>query len=60
MAKASAIAARQTDGTDREFYSAKIRTALFYAEQVLPVTIGLARIVTNGANSVVDTDAALV
>jgi 3-(methylthio)propanoyl-CoA dehydrogenase len=60
MAKASAIAARHKDGADREFYSAKIRTALFYAEQVLPVTIGLARIVTNGANSVVDTDAALV
>jgi hypothetical protein len=33
---------------------------LFYAEQVLPVTIGLARIVTSGANSVVETDAALV
>ena len=60
MARASAIAARHKDGADREFYSAKLRTALFYAEQVLPVTIGLARIVTNGANSVVDTDAALV
>jgi 3-(methylthio)propanoyl-CoA dehydrogenase len=60
MARASAIAAKHKDGADREFYSAKIRTALFYAEQVLPMTIGLARIVTNGANSVVDTDAALV
>ena len=60
MAKASAIAAKHKDGADREFYGAKLRTALFYAEQVLPVTIGLARIVTNGANSVVETDAALV
>jgi 3-(methylthio)propanoyl-CoA dehydrogenase len=60
MAKASAIAAKHQDGADREFYSAKLRTALFYAEQVLPVTIGLARIVTNGADSVVETDAALV
>ncbi len=60
MAKASALAAKHKDGADREFYSAKIRTALFYAEQVLPVTIGLARVVINGANSVVETDAALV
>jgi alkylation response protein AidB-like acyl-CoA dehydrogenase len=60
MARASAIAAKHKDGADRDFYSAKLRTALFYAEQVLPVTIGLARVVTNGANSVVETDAALV
>ncbi len=60
MAKSSAIAGKHTDGADREFYSAKLRTALFYAEQVLPVTIGLARIVANGADSVVETDAALV
>jgi 3-(methylthio)propanoyl-CoA dehydrogenase len=60
MAKSSAIAAKHKDGADREFYSAKLRTALFYAEQVLPVTIGLARIVANGADSVVETDAALV
>jgi 3-(methylthio)propanoyl-CoA dehydrogenase len=60
MAKSSAIAGKHKDGADREFYGAKLRTALFYAEQVLPVTIGLARIVTNGADSVVETDAALV
>ena len=60
MARASAIAAKHKDGADGDFYSAKLRTALFYAEQVLPVTIGLARVVTNGANSVVETDAALV
>ena len=60
MAKSSAIAGKHKDGADREFYSAKLRTALFYAEQVLPVTIGLARIVANGADSVVETDAALV
>ena len=60
MAKSSAIAGKHKDGADREFYRAKLRTALFYAEQVLPVTIGLARIVSNGADSVVETDAALV
>ncbi len=60
MARAAAIAGKHKDGADRDFYSGKLRTALFYAEQVLPVTIGLARIVTSGANSVVETDAALV
>jgi 3-(methylthio)propanoyl-CoA dehydrogenase len=59
-ARAAAIAVKHKDGPDRDFYSGKLRTALFYAEQVLPVTIGLARIVTGGANSVVETDAALV
>jgi hypothetical protein len=60
MARAAAIAGKHKDGADRDFYSGKLRTALFYAEQVLPVTIGLARVVTSGANSVVETDAALV
>lgn len=60
MARAAAIAGKHKDGADRDFYRGKLRTALFYAEQVLPVTIGLARIVTSGANSVVETDAALV
>jgi hypothetical protein len=60
MARAAAIAGKHKDGADRDFYSSKLRTALFYAEQVLPVTIGLARTVTSGANSVVETDAALV
>ena len=60
MARAAAIAGKHKDGADRDFYNGKLRTALFYAEQVLPVTIGLARIVTSGANSVVETDAALV
>ena len=60
MARAAAIAGKHKDGADRDFYRAKLRTVLFYAEQVLPVTIGLARIVTSGANSVVETDAALV
>ncbi len=60
LAKSSAIAARHTDAADREFYRAKLRTALFYAEQVLPMAAALARIVKNGASCVVETDAALV
>jgi len=60
MAKSSAIAAKHKDGPDHDFYAAKIRTALFYAEQVLPNAIALARVVTNGSNSVVETDSALI
>ena len=60
MAKSSAIAAANLSGAEREFYEAKIRSARFYAEQVLPNAIALARVVEGGATSVVETDAALV
>jgi acyl-CoA dehydrogenase len=60
MAKSSAIAAARSDGADREFYEAKVRTALFYAEQVLPNALSLARVVERGASSVVETNAALI
>jgi alkylation response protein AidB-like acyl-CoA dehydrogenase len=60
LAKSSALAAAHVDGPDREFYQAKIRTALFYAEQVLSNAYSLARVVERGASSVVETDAALI
>jgi alkylation response protein AidB-like acyl-CoA dehydrogenase len=60
MAKSAAVAAANTSGSDREFYAAKIRTAAFYAAQVLPVSLGLSRVVEGGAASVVETDAALI
>ncbi|HEV7716748.1 MAG TPA: acyl-CoA dehydrogenase [Steroidobacteraceae bacterium] len=60
MAKAAAIAAGKVSGGDKEFYAAKIRTALFYAEQVLPTALAHARVVMNGAASVTETDAALI
>ena len=60
MAKSSALAAKHKGGPEREFYEAKLRTALFYSEHVLPQAIALAHIVRTGANSVVETDAALV
>ncbi|MDB6091478.1 MAG: acyl-CoA dehydrogenase [Gammaproteobacteria bacterium] len=60
MAKSSAIAVARSGGPDREFYEGKIRTALFYAEQVLPSALALARVVESGSSSVVETDAALV
>jgi hypothetical protein len=60
MAKAAAVASQHKDGADRDFYQGKVRSALFYMEHVLPVAFSLARVVANGSNSVVETDAALV
>ena len=60
LAKSAALAAGKQGGADREFYSGKIRTAAFYAAQVLPIAVGLARVVETGGNSVAATDAALV
>jgi 3-(methylthio)propanoyl-CoA dehydrogenase len=60
MAKSAALAATKLSGADRDFYAAKLRTARFYAEQVLPAALTQARIVTNGAASVVETDPGLI
>ena len=60
MARSSAIAATKLTGPDAEFYSAKVRTALFYAEQVLPNALVLARVVEHGGASVAETDSALI
>jgi butyryl-CoA dehydrogenase len=60
LAKSAAIAAAKPDGPDREFYAAKIHTARFYAAQVLPGAVALARVVEGGGMSVVETDAALI
>ena len=58
--KSAALAAARSSGAEREFYAAKIRTAAFYAAQVLPSALALARIVEAGGASVADTDAALL
>jgi alkylation response protein AidB-like acyl-CoA dehydrogenase len=60
LARSAAVAAAQVRGSDREFYAGKIRTAGFYAAQVLPLAGALARVVEGGGASVADTDAALV
>jgi alkylation response protein AidB-like acyl-CoA dehydrogenase len=60
LARSAAVAAAKAHGGEREFYSAKIRTAAFYAAHVLPVALGLARVIDGGAASVVDTDAGLI
>ena len=60
LAKSAGIASGKAEGTEREFYAAKIRTAAFYAAHILPIAAGLARVVMAGAASVNDTDAALI
>jgi 3-(methylthio)propanoyl-CoA dehydrogenase len=60
LAKSAALAEGGTRGAERDFYRAKIRTAAFYAAQVLPLSAALAQVVESGAASVVDTDATLV
>jgi alkylation response protein AidB-like acyl-CoA dehydrogenase len=60
MAKSASIAASKLAGSDREFHAAKLRTTLFYAQHVLPRSVGLAHIVRGGGASVTGTDAALI
>ena len=59
LAKSAAIAAQKVAGqtTDREFLTAKLRSAHFYAQQIMPTAGALARIVQSGAASVVEADA---
>src|ERR1700722_19308331 len=60
LAKSAALAVERRAGAEREFYEAKLATARFYAQQVLPRALALARIVQSGAASVTETDAALI
>jgi acyl-CoA dehydrogenase len=60
LARSAAIAAGKLGGSERDFYAAKLRTAAFYAAQVLPTGSALARVVEAGGTSVIETDAALI
>jgi alkylation response protein AidB-like acyl-CoA dehydrogenase len=60
MAKSAAIAVGHRQGAEREFYETKLATARFYAQQVLPRALALARIVQSGAACVTESDAALI
>jgi hypothetical protein len=60
LARSSAIAAKNSKNAPEAFYESKIHTARFYADQVLPHVLSLARIVQSGADSVLETDAALI
>jgi 3-(methylthio)propanoyl-CoA dehydrogenase len=55
LAKSAAIAAAGRGAAGAEFYQSKIHTAHFYARQVLPAALGLARVVEEGAASVLET-----
>jgi alkylation response protein AidB-like acyl-CoA dehydrogenase len=56
LAKSAAIAAAGGGGAGRDFYRSKIQTAHFYARQVLPQAIGLAKVVEEGARGVLEAE----
>ena len=56
LARSAAIAAAGRGAAGKDFYQAKIRTAHFYARQVLPLAIGIAKIVEEGATSVLEAE----
>ncbi|HVS77934.1 MAG TPA: acyl-CoA dehydrogenase [Steroidobacteraceae bacterium] len=57
LARSAAIAASGRGAAGSEFYRAKIQTAHFYANHVLPQAIGLAKVVEEGAASVLQAEA---
>jgi 3-(methylthio)propanoyl-CoA dehydrogenase len=56
LAKSATIAAAGGGAAGKDFYQSKIRTARFYAKQLLPQTIGLAKVVEEGAASVLEAE----
>jgi alkylation response protein AidB-like acyl-CoA dehydrogenase len=62
MARSAAIAARRlAEGSpDAKFYRAKLQSARFYAEHLLPESLSLARTVKSGGASVVESDSELI
>jgi alkylation response protein AidB-like acyl-CoA dehydrogenase len=62
MARSAAIAtARLAAGdADEKFYRAKLQTARFYAEHLLPQSLSLLRIIKSGGASVADADPELL
>jgi 3-(methylthio)propanoyl-CoA dehydrogenase len=61
MARAATVAeAALAASAGDAFYRAKLQTCRFYAEQLLPETAGLARIVKSGSASVTESSAELI
>jgi len=62
MARSAAIAARKlAEGSDDpKFFRAKLQSARFYAEYLLPQSLSLARTVKSGGASVVEADSELI
>jgi hypothetical protein len=54
MARSAAIAARRAGTADADFSRAKLQSARFYAEHLLPEALALLRIVKSGGASVAD------
>ncbi|HWG75856.1 MAG TPA: acyl-CoA dehydrogenase [Steroidobacteraceae bacterium] len=54
MARSAAIAARHAGTADAAFYRAKLQSARFYAEHLLPEALALLRVVKSGGASVAD------
>jgi acyl-CoA dehydrogenase len=62
MARSAAIASARlaAGGADQKFYRAKLQTARFYAEHLLPESLSLMRIIKSGAASVTEADPELI
>jgi alkylation response protein AidB-like acyl-CoA dehydrogenase len=62
MARSAAVASRKLaeGGEDAKFYRAKLQSARFYAEYLLPESLSLARTVKSGGASVVEADSELI
>ena len=60
MAKSAVVAEKGLSGLDKDFHAAKVQTARFFAEQVLPNALSLSRIVQQGDASIVESDVALI
>jgi len=62
LTKSANIAAQQlsSGATDQDFLSGKLASARFYSAQVLPQANALARIITGGAASVLETEASFL
>ncbi|HEX4052546.1 MAG TPA: acyl-CoA dehydrogenase [Steroidobacteraceae bacterium] len=54
MARSAGIAARSAGSADASFYRAKLQSARFYAEHLLPEALALLRIVKSGGASVAE------
>jgi hypothetical protein len=62
MARSAAIAAKRLaeGSSDARFYRAKLQSARFYAEHLLPESLSLARTVKSGGASVVESESELI
>ncbi len=62
MARAADVAAKRLaeKASEQDFYLAKLASARFYATHVAPLALAQARIVREGADAVLDTEAGLI